>query len=241
MKLTRRVLRCPAGKVNLKTVRVVSRNAGPDFSQPARRERGLRRRWLPLPQAGGGEPRGGLHRQVHRRLCTLSLPFPPCPRGRVIGDGFGDGLRVPEPDVTEVPMSIATVEELTEQILYRLSLDPRAGELAVRLLERLRGPVGDLPASADHHHRSPGGLYQHSLEVSVKMLEEFEGHIIMERKADGSVDSFQSARNRPSGSTPALWPPCVITWGRSSTWKCGLALIAGHGLPGLCSTVERGT
>jgi hypothetical protein len=31
----------------------------------------------------------------------------------------------------------------------------------------------------------------------MKMLEEFEGHIIMERKADGSVDSFQSARNRP--------------------------------------------
>lgn len=40
-------------------------------------------------------------------------------------------------------------------------------------------------------------LYKHSLEVAVKMLEEFEGHIIMERKADGSVDSFKSARNRP--------------------------------------------
>lgn len=92
---------------------------------------------------------------------------------------------------------MATVEELTEQILYRLSLGPRARELAARLLERLRGLVGDLPASADHHHRSPGGLLQHSLEVAVKMLEEFEGHIIMERKADGSVDSFQSARNRP--------------------------------------------
>lgn len=92
---------------------------------------------------------------------------------------------------------MATVEELTEQILYRLSLDPRARELAARLMERFRGLIGDLPASADHHHRSPGGLYQHSLEVAVKMLEEFEGHIIMERKADGSVDSFKSARNRP--------------------------------------------
>jgi hypothetical protein len=92
---------------------------------------------------------------------------------------------------------MATVEELTEQILYRLSLDPRARELAARLLERLNRLVGDLPASADHHHREPGGLFQHSLEVAVKMLEEFEGHIIMERKADGSVDSFQSARNRP--------------------------------------------
>jgi hypothetical protein len=90
-----------------------------------------------------------------------------------------------------------TVEELTEQVLYRLSLDPRARELAVRLLERLHRVIGDLPASADHQHRAPGGLFQHSLEVAVKMLEEFEGHIIMERKPDGSVDSFQSARNRP--------------------------------------------
>jgi hypothetical protein len=92
---------------------------------------------------------------------------------------------------------MATVEELTEQILYRLSLDPRARELAARVLERLRGLVGDLPASADHHHRTAGGLFQQSLAVAVKMLEEFEGHIIMERKPDGSVDSFQSARNRP--------------------------------------------
>jgi hypothetical protein len=92
---------------------------------------------------------------------------------------------------------MATVEELTEQILYRLSLDPRARELAARVLERYRRLVGDLPASPDHHHRAPGGLFQHSLEVAVKMLEEFEGHIIMERKPDRSVDSFQSARNRP--------------------------------------------
>jgi DNA relaxase TraI-like protein len=62
---------------------------------------------------------------------------------------------------------MATVEELTEQILYRLSLDPRARELVARLLERLQGLVSDLPASADHHHRSPGGLFQHSLELAV--------------------------------------------------------------------------
>lgn len=90
-----------------------------------------------------------------------------------------------------------TVEELTERILYRLSLDPQARALTGRILERFRRLVGPLPASADHHHQEVGGLYQHSLEVALKMLEEFEGNIIMERKPDGSVDSFRSARNRP--------------------------------------------
>ncbi len=181
MKLTRRVPGCPAAKVNLKTVRLVSRNAGPDFSWPARRKGGCAVGGYRCRRPGAVNP--GV--DFTARFTAGSIPFPFLSRP------------VPEPDVTEVPMSIATVEELTEQILYRLSLDPRARELAVRLLERLRGLIGDLPASADHHHRSPGGLYQHSLEVSAKMLKEFEGHIIMERKSNGSVDSFQSARNRP--------------------------------------------
>ncbi|HEX5483788.1 MAG TPA: TraI domain-containing protein [Terriglobia bacterium] len=88
-------------------------------------------------------------------------------------------------------------DELTSRILYRLSLDPRARDLAAKLLGRFLNLVGDLPASAGHHHHEAGGLYQHSLDVGLKMLEEFEGNIIMERRADGSVDSFQSARNRP--------------------------------------------
>src|SRR5205823_12202993 len=40
-------------------------------------------------------------------------------------------------------------------------------------------------------------LYAHSVEVALGTLEAFEGNIVMERKPDGSVDSFQSARNRP--------------------------------------------
>lgn len=87
--------------------------------------------------------------------------------------------------------------QLAERSLYRLSLDPQARALAERLLERFRGMVGSLPASAEHHHSEAGGLYLHSLEVGLKALEEFEGNIIMERKPDGSVDSFRSARNRP--------------------------------------------
>jgi len=86
---------------------------------------------------------------------------------------------------------------MTERILYRLSLDTQARSLAERLLTRFRKMVGDLPASAEHHHSGPGGLYQHSLEVGLRALEEFEGNMIMERKPDGSVDSFRSARNRP--------------------------------------------
>ena len=92
-------------------------------------------------------------------------------------------------------MSEATT--LAERALYRLSLDPQARALAERLLERFRGMVGSLPASAEDHHSASGGLYEHSLEVGLKALEEFEGNIIMERKPDGSVDSFRSARNRP--------------------------------------------
>jgi len=46
--------------------------------------------------------------------------------------------------------------------------------------------VGDLPASAAHHHAEPGGLYQHSLEVALKALEEFEGNVKMERRPDAA-------------------------------------------------------
>lgn len=90
-----------------------------------------------------------------------------------------------------------SVEEMTERILYWLSLDMQVRALAERLLERFAEMVGDLPASAEHHHAEPGGLHRHSLEVALKALEEFEGNIIMERRPDGSVDSFRSARNRP--------------------------------------------
>ena len=84
-----------------------------------------------------------------------------------------------------------------EQILYWLSLDLQVRALAERLLQRFAVAVGDLPASAAHHHAEPGGLYRHSVEVALKALEEFEGNMTMERRPDGSVDSFRSSRNRP--------------------------------------------
>jgi Putative helicase len=91
-------------------------------------------------------------------------------------------------------MAISQSMTIEEQILYWLSLDLRV--LAERLLQRFAVTVGDLPASAAHHHAEPGGLYQHSLEVALKALEEFEGSMKMERRPDGSVDSFRSSRNR---------------------------------------------
>ena len=80
---------------------------------------------------------------------------------------------------------------IEEQILYWLSLDLRVRALAERLLQRFAVTVGDLPASAQHDHTEPGGLYRHSLEVALKGLEEFEGNMVMERRPDGSVDSFR--------------------------------------------------
>jgi hypothetical protein len=94
---------------------------------------------------------------------------------------------------------MAMLQSMTveEQILYWLSLDLRVRALAERLLQRFAVTVGDLPASAAHHHAEPGGLYRHSVEVALKALEEFEGNMKMERRPDGSVDSFRSSRNRP--------------------------------------------
>jgi len=43
---------------------------------------------------------------------------------------------------------VSEATQLAERALYRLSLDPQARALAERLLERFRGMVGSLPASA---------------------------------------------------------------------------------------------
>src|SRR5947208_8376288 len=94
-------------------------------------------------------------------------------------------------------MAMLQSDTIEERILYWLSLDLQVRALAERLLQRFAVTVGDLPASAAHHHAEPGGLYRHSLEVALKALEEFEGNMKMERRPDGSVDSFRSSRNRP--------------------------------------------
>jgi Putative helicase len=79
--------------------------------------------------------------------------------------------------------------------------------------------VGDQPASADHHHSGPGGLYRHSLEVALKTLEEFEGNIIMERWPDGSVDSSVVPAIGLAGNTPRSLPLRAMNWGNCLTWR----------------------
>src|SRR5260370_11258951 len=94
-------------------------------------------------------------------------------------------------------MAMPQSSTIKERVLYWLSLDTQVRALAERPLEGFAVTVGALPASAAHHHAEAGGLYRHSLEVALKALEEFEGNMIMERRLDGSVDSFRSSRNRP--------------------------------------------
>jgi hypothetical protein len=65
------------------------------------------------------------------------------------------------------------LEELTENILSRLP-DMHCRERGARVIAKLRELVGDLPASVGHHHSRRFGLLLHSLEVALKMLEEFE-------------------------------------------------------------------
>src|SRR6266853_985759 len=101
-----------------------------------------------------------------------------------------------------------SVETMTERILYWLSLDMQVRALAERLLERFAVTVGDLPASAAHHHAEPGGLYRHSLEVALKALEEFEGNVKMERRPDGSVGNTSPCQytNRKWVFSSILYP-----------------------------------
>ena len=64
--------------------------------------------------------------------------------------------------------------DLTQSILSRLPEEMDCRARSRRVMAKLRDLVSDLPASADHHHSSRFGLLQHSLEVALKMLEQFE-------------------------------------------------------------------
>ena len=128
-------------------------------------------------------------RQIFRRNSNPSLPFPPRTRGQSLGAVPGTTKLSPERK--------PSIQDLIEKILYWLSLKTESRELGAAVIQRLRDLVGDLPASANHHHSERYGLLRHTLEVTLKMLEEFEGTLMMEHRPDGTVDSFQSAWNRP--------------------------------------------
>src|SRR5438445_3480631 len=119
-------------------------------------------------------------REISRRIfythLNPSLPFPAPPRGRVPGMVPGTIQSSPEPPQGS---SLNGTDDVIRKILDLLSSDPRVQGLVAGVVTRLRALVGDLPASADHHHHEPGGLFRHSLEVAVKMLEQFDDQPIM--------------------------------------------------------------
>jgi DNA relaxase TraI-like protein len=108
-----------------------------------------------------------ISRQIFRQNRTLTLPVPAHPRGQQSGAVLG--TFEPPPESQRV-----LLDELTENILSRLPEEMDCRACGRRVMAKLRDLVGDLPASADHHHSSRFGLLQHSLEVALKMLEEFE-------------------------------------------------------------------
>jgi hypothetical protein len=108
-----------------------------------------------------------ISRQIFRQNGTLTLPVPAHPRGQESGAVLG--TFEPPPESQRI-----LLHELTETILSRLPEEMDCRARGARVIAKLRDLVGDLPASADHHHSSRFGLLQHSLEVAVKMLEEFE-------------------------------------------------------------------
>jgi hypothetical protein len=82
-----------------------------------------------------------------------------------MGTGAGTGYRSPMGTSEKV---MQPVEAVSERILYWFLADSPVRALAERLLKRFAVTVGDLPASAAHHHAEPGELYRRSLEIVLK-------------------------------------------------------------------------
>jgi hypothetical protein len=121
-----------------------------------------------------------ISRQIFRQNGTLTLPVPAHPRGQELGAVLGMFQPPPEPQR-------ALLDELTAHILARLPEEMDCRARGARVMAKLRDLVGDLPASADHHHSSRFGLLQHSLEVALKMLEEFEKTLLLDAPPDLAV------------------------------------------------------
>ena len=119
----------------------------------------------------------GICQQIFRQDRTLTLPVPEHPRGQE--SGAVRGMFEPPPESQRV-----LLDELTETILSWLPEEMDCRARGARVIAKLRDLVGDLPASADHHHSDRFGLLQHSLEVALKMLEEFEKTLLPDALPD---------------------------------------------------------
>jgi hypothetical protein len=121
-----------------------------------------------------------ISRQIFRQNRTLTLPVPAHPRGQLSGADLG--TFEPPPESQRI-----LLDKLTENILSRLPEEMDCRARGRRVMAKLRDLVGDLPASAGHHHSSRFGLLQHSLEVALKMLEEFEKTLLPDAPPDLAV------------------------------------------------------
>jgi Putative helicase len=132
-------------------------------------------------------------RQIYREIfppkLNPSLPVPVHPQGWVLGVAPGTIKLSPEPSQQ------AAVDSLIDEILSRLPPDMDGRERGARVIAKLRDLLGDLPASADHHHSTRFGLLRHSLEVALKMLEQSSATPVMEHPPDGTVDGFGNNGN----------------------------------------------
>jgi len=128
-------------------------------------------------------------RQIFRETRTLTLPVPARPQGQVSGAVPGV-LELPpdlhpakpEPGLAGPP----ELQPLIREILLRLSKHDNFGRGAA-VIERLGALVGDLPASANHHHSEPNGLLRHSLEVGLRMVEEVDRRLAAQAELDPSA------------------------------------------------------
>jgi hypothetical protein len=118
-----------------------------------------------------------IRREIFRESRTLTLPVPAHPRGQVSGAVLG--TFEPPPESQRV-----LLDELIESILSRLPEEMDCRARGARVMAKLRDLVGDLPASADHHHSSRFGLLQHSMEVTLRVLEEFEKTLLPDAPPD---------------------------------------------------------
>src|SRR5579883_1159630 len=138
-------------------------------------------------------------RQIFREKRTLTLPVPARPQGQVSGAVPGV-LELPtelhptkpEPGLVGTP----ELQPLIRKILLRLMKYDNFGRGAA-VIERLGALVGDLPASANHHHSEPNGLLRHSLEVGLKMVEEVDKQLATHAELDPSADVSEVSPDAP--------------------------------------------
>src|SRR5215471_4103357 len=104
-----------------------------------------------------------ISRQIFRQNRTLTLPVPAHPRGQESGAVLG--TFEPPPESQRI-----LLDKLTENILSRLPEEMECRARGRRVMAKLRDLVGDLPASADHHHSSRFGLLQHSAHRLARLL-----------------------------------------------------------------------